>query len=363
VATASDEADGAADKAARMAAEKAILKAEKAERKAARAERGESRLILGLKWLAKLMLSAVFLVWIFFLGVMVGRGTLLNSSAEPAPEAAPVLADQEPGTAADASASSISPYSGTDPAPMPSPYGGEPVFPEEADAEDLYAYIPPDEADPGYVSPAPGIPSDYQAYPPAAPRSGAASAAGPATDGENGRTGGPAPPAPASAIPHVPQTLPASASASAGSPAPSAKPAASPVKPAASAASPARDAEPDPVVALQARRSREAGVADSVSPTLAQAAKPQDDTVYWPGPPKGKGQYTVQVASPTSEQEARTVAERYRKQGFDAYYYATGKGRFPTRVGRFRTAKDADDAQKKLVAAGAKGPYVSKLNS
>ncbi|MDR1035673.1 MAG: SPOR domain-containing protein [Deltaproteobacteria bacterium] len=110
------------------------------------------------------------------------------------------------------------------------------------------------------------------------------------------------------------------------------------------------------MAALQARRAAASG-------QQAQAASPQDDTVYWPASPKGKGLYTVQVAAPTSEAEARSVTERYRKKGFDAYYYSTGKGRFPTRVGRYRTEKEAEAAQQKLVAAGAKGPYVSKLNS
>jgi cell division septation protein DedD len=108
------------------------------------------------------------------------------------------------------------------------------------------------------------------------------------------------------------------------------------------------------VAALQARRGQ--------APTPAPSAAPQDETVYWPSAPAGTGQYTGQIASPTSEKEARAVAERYRKQGFDAYYYATGKGRFPTRVGRYQSSKEAEDAQSKLVAAGAKGPYVSKLN-
>ncbi|MDR1313841.1 MAG: hypothetical protein LBQ12_09125, partial [Deltaproteobacteria bacterium] len=86
-------ADRASEKAARKAAEKAVAKADKSERKAARSERGESRLVLGVKWLAKLMVSAVFLGWIFVLGVMVGRGTLLNSSSKSGADEASLQAD------------------------------------------------------------------------------------------------------------------------------------------------------------------------------------------------------------------------------------------------------------------------------
>jgi hypothetical protein len=67
------------------------------------------------------------------------------------------------------------------------------------------------------------------------------------------------------------------------------------------------------------------------------------------------------VAAPTSEAEAKAQVQSYRKRGFDAYYYSTGKGRFPTRVGRFNTVQEAEGARTKLASAGAKDPYVSRL--
>jgi cell division septation protein DedD len=337
--------DSSVEEAAREAAEKSVRKAAKEGIGEARKAGGsEPRLILGVKWLVKLMLSAVFLVWIFFLGVIVGRGTILNSAAAPDPDDAALQANLREGVQGDAARiGSFSGYADPESFAEPSPYGGEAVFPEDAAGGGPYAYMTPYGSDPGfegpgapgaaatapYPGPAPGIPTVYGAGPPV----------GYPAPGGTQPGSGEAP------LVGVASARPA-AVAAAGAPIP---------VPTASAPA----AAPDPVAELQARRDRDSQMTDGLAPA---PAKPTDATVYWPGPPSGKGLYTVQVAAPTSEEEARATAESYRKRGFDAYYYATGKGRFPTRVGRYGTEKEAGTARDKLEAAGAKGPYVSKLN-
>jgi hypothetical protein len=69
------------------------------------------------------------------------------------------------------------------------------------------------------------------------------------------------------------------------------------------------------------------------------------------------------VASAISEADARSITESYRKKGFDAYYYRTASGRFPVRIGRYETEEQANLAKSALTAAGARGPYVSKLKN
>ncbi|MDR2612020.1 MAG: SPOR domain-containing protein [Deltaproteobacteria bacterium] len=284
------------------------------------------------------MLSAVFLVWIFLLGVLVGRGTLLNAPA-PVQDPAPLqgwIHAEPPRSAAlqDGAYPQAAPDVLADPLPAPSPYGGEAVYLGDTEGGTAYAYIPPGE-DAYPEGSGPGTTDDPAAYPPAE----ASSDTGGALAGAGG-------------VDFFPAVAPAAVPASAAAPVPAARPSPSPAQGRDLASAPplAPAGDTDPVAALQARRQ-------------AAAARPAaDETVYWPKPPSGKGQYTVQVASPVSEEEARHLAEGYRKRGFDAYYYSTGKGRFPTRVGRYQTAKEAEEARARLAEAGSNGPYVSKLN-
>jgi hypothetical protein len=339
-------------------------------REAEGTERKEPRLLLGVKWLAKFMLSALILAWIFFLGVLVGRGTLLNSSDAPkdasalqagAYDARGSAPPEGPAETNGAGAETDPAYLATDPTsgrplPIPSPYGGEPVYLGGNEGSSAYAYIPPPEEEDYPDSPAPGIPpaGGAQLSPQGTPRPDTAPSAASA-------------PSPAAAPAETPAAAAANAPAagsdvaSAAAKAPAAVAAKAPAPAASAKATAAAPADQDPVATLMARRQEAAATKDKPAEAKASQA-PSDETVYWPQAPAGTGQYTVQVASPTSEAEARTVTERYRKRGFDAYYYATGKGRFPTRVGRYRTAEEAGEYLAKLKEAGAKGPYVSRLN-
>jgi cell division septation protein DedD len=98
---------------------------------------------------------------------------------------------------------------------------------------------------------------------------------------------------------------------------------------------------------------RPAGAASSLEET--------PDPGYWPARPLGSGKFTVQLASPTDRDEARRLVESWQKKGFQAYYYPSGS-RFPVRSGRFETEAEAFKAKEGMEAAGARNPYVSKLN-
>jgi hypothetical protein len=84
---------------------------------------------------------------------------------------------------------------------------------------------------------------------------------------------------------------------------------------------------------------------------------------YWPSKPLGQGGFTVQVATAKSMEEAKKYVENYQKLAFKAYYYEKSPKNYPVRVGRFATMSEAEAAKNQLAQAGAKQPYVSKLNN
>ena len=84
---------------------------------------------------------------------------------------------------------------------------------------------------------------------------------------------------------------------------------------------------------------------------------------YWPSKPQGQGGFTVQVATAKSMEEAKKFVEKYQKLAFKAYYYEKSHKNYPVRVGRFATMSEAETAKNQLARAGAKQPYVSKLNN
>jgi cell division septation protein DedD len=125
---------------------------------------------------------------------------------------------------------------------------------------------------------------------------------------------------------------------------------------------------PEPLVATSAPEPPPTTVSPRPSPSAALAADggslpaAAEETRYWPNPPRGEGAYAVQIAAPADEAEARSLTEKYRLLGFEAYYYEKSPTRFPVRVGRFDQKDEADAVKIRLESAGAKDPYVSKLN-
>ncbi|MDR1872764.1 MAG: SPOR domain-containing protein [Deltaproteobacteria bacterium] len=103
--------------------------------------------------------------------------------------------------------------------------------------------------------------------------------------------------------------------------------------------------------------------ADAATPSTANKAKaPEVEVAYWPDKPAGEGLYTVQIALARTEKEAKSIVEAFKKRDFPAYYYEKDKTRFPVRVGRYMTPTEAEVAKIKLSKSGASSPYVSKLN-
>jgi cell division septation protein DedD len=88
-----------------------------------------------------------------------------------------------------------------------------------------------------------------------------------------------------------------------------------------------------------------------------------DETEYWPAKPKGFGSFTIQVASALSQTEAKNLVSRFKAKGFEAYYYLASNGRFPVRVNRYDTMAEAESDKSRLEEAGAKNPYISRLNN
>jgi septal ring-binding cell division protein DamX len=77
---------------------------------------------------------------------------------------------------------------------------------------------------------------------------------------------------------------------------------------------------------------------------------------------QGAGLFTVQVASARSSQEAHQIVANFKARNFEAYFYEKSRTNFPVRVGRYQTQGEAEAAKMALTKAGAKTPYVSKLN-
>lgn len=91
--------------------------------------------------------------------------------------------------------------------------------------------------------------------------------------------------------------------------------------------------------------------------TLAEATPLPPDLAGAPG----TGKFAVQVAEAADAAEAQRKVNLLISQGFNAYFYDGGNGRFPVRVGRFPTNQAAGEAKVLLEELGHKGAYVSVL--
>ncbi|MDR3203278.1 MAG: SPOR domain-containing protein [Deltaproteobacteria bacterium] len=87
-----------------------------------------------------------------------------------------------------------------------------------------------------------------------------------------------------------------------------------------------------------------------------------DDTLYWPAKPPQQGSYTIQIGSAKEEGQAKQTVQKYLNKGFEAYFYKTKAGRYNIRIGRYPTMSEAESAKAEVISAGASSPYVSKLN-
>jgi cell division septation protein DedD len=275
----------------------------------------ESSFVLSLKWVVKLLLSLVFLVWIFILGVLVGRGSIqqnpnLVSKSLSIPNGTMSREDFRSGPG----------------------YGLEGI--EEPGTME-YPLREPDQELSGNGS------KDYysQSYPKTVPSETVAPSPPPEPLNYN----------PVYSSSQTNQMVPDSSYS---------------VEPASYQSS------QNSQRSFEAPQNAQPAYYQSQPPTTSPAPSPssqkvkevpEDDPGYWPEPPSGTGLYTVQVGSPSSEKEARSMVEKYRDKGFEAYYYSRGT-RYPTRVGRFETKDAAEIARARLEKEGASGPYVSKLN-
>lgn len=71
--------------------------------------------------------------------------------------------------------------------------------------------------------------------------------------------------------------------------------------------------------------------------------------------------YAVQATYALTEQAAQSVTDRLKRQGFQAYYYENSRGQYLIRVGHFETVEEARAAREKLTGLGYKDPYISRL--
>jgi cell division septation protein DedD len=340
----------------------------------------EPRWLTLMRWLTRLCVSLIFVVWIFILGFFVGRGTINESlpgvawlesltrgeaeeypeyAEEPAEEpdmalaragslAAGLLAAPETGASGSAASggSGSSGPSGTSGTPGTTRISlaaaaTAPAIKRSLEAGEAMAGELPSRSTP------PAGPS-MESWPDAAEavRSGDT----PEDQGDLELAQGPSTvvtPMPAGPRPPATAVEPA---------APAQQPVTEPV------AESRPEPRPEPAIEPPAETAPEPPAqATAQAPAQAQAPADDDSDLFWPAKPGRSGRFTVQVASVKSEAEARAATERYIAKGFEAYFYRTESGRFPVRVGRYETEEQANIARQALIAAGAQGPYVSKL--
>jgi septal ring-binding cell division protein DamX len=105
---------------------------------------------------------------------------------------------------------------------------------------------------------------------------------------------------------------------------------------------------------------------ENQSLTVTSGVKTVDKNQSEALPPKRKSgeNYTVQVAIARSVEKAEEEAQRLRKQGFDVYYYQVehdNRKYFRIRIGRYATRDEAVAMMEKLEAAGRSNMFVSAL--
>jgi cell division septation protein DedD len=284
----------------------------------------ESSLVLCLKWLTKLILSLLFVFWIFILGVLVGRGSILNVTPFSLEgENLKALEIIEDGLDSDGSVRGedlpylpLNPLGSGDVLESPSPnFAENTLFPNIREAQLLKVY--------GNTSSIP-IPTNV-------PNANTSTRVEQTPVGSNPRVNSPNANSPntdsLASGPNGSHYYGGSSSENTSNP--------------------------------QVFRSSQTGYDYQSEPTLATFA---EDTRYYPGPPKGQGSYTIQIGAPHEEAIARQMVEKFLALGFLAYYYEKSPTLFPVRVGRYETREEAEGFLGRLENLGIKGPYVSKLN-
>jgi cell division septation protein DedD len=288
----------------------------------------ESGLILSIKWIIKLLLSLVFLIWIFILGVLVGRGSIQHN---------PQLAPKNVTPMLNLSQSAFSSGSYDEILSIPEPVTREyPVSqpPEEnAPNGNNFTFIPINQET--NYKPDKSVPvnnaSTSEDYPPSVKEAPQLSHYPPKDNNPNSDV-------------NFGYVIYASNDNNLS------------------------QQSLTPIVEKKSPKTTEntstrTPNTSTTNTSISNNTSVSTDPGYWPKAPQGTGTFTVQIASPTNENEAKSTVEKYRKKGFDAYYYPSTTGsRFPTRVGRYNTKEEAEVAKIKLEKEGAVGPYVSKLN-
>ncbi|MDR1657724.1 MAG: SPOR domain-containing protein [Deltaproteobacteria bacterium] len=348
--------------------------AQAAKAKPAKDPAAESKVLLTVKWLTRLCLSIIFLVWVFILGFLIGRGKLADA-----------ISDLSPFGKTEANTDEIQAMALSDFNDDLVPPKGYPVVIEQYETDE-----PADAwSSPQWVMENGALTSSQSAPNQAltalgdsnkAPGSGqqtqktdplTASAAPAASTDDQGRTDGASRPEANSVTPEVTASSPKTEVPAGNQPAepknPNQTQAASTSPPAGAPGN--NQVNPSPLSAAASRPQNanspapgaKTDIPNAATPSQTMAASNQD--YFWPEKPKSTGKFTVQVASPTTESEAKAIAEQYLTKGFEAYYYHSQNGRhFPVRVGRYDSEAQANAAKELLAAAGANQPYVSKLN-
>ncbi|MDR1395218.1 MAG: SPOR domain-containing protein [Deltaproteobacteria bacterium] len=297
------------------------------------------------KWLTRLFFSLVFLVWIFILGVLVGRGSLWDNPASPLPGPAPMTGVPPEVTETDPLLAEYLLPPPSRPAARPAaaadyPYPAAAGYAdpgeawnrlEETGALDTAGQLIPEAEEPGTAALI-----DLNTPPkPAVSPAGSFRSLRPDARTE----------IVTSSVLRKPASVTAASGTAAQNPPALTRPAASAIQP--SYAQPPAAIQPAPP--------------SQPPPSQAQAqAQTQDE--YWPAKPQGQGSFTVQVAAAKTDQEARQIAAKFQNSKQPAYFYRNSRGQYPVRVGRYRTMTEAETAKIALAAAGAKLPYVSRLN-
>ncbi|MEW5723261.1 MAG: SPOR domain-containing protein [Thermodesulfobacteriota bacterium] len=94
-----------------------------------------------------------------------------------------------------------------------------------------------------------------------------------------------------------------------------------------------------------------------------KTVKPEESAAPPPARKPGEN-FTVQVAAAPTVEEAQRIVAKLKKQGFNAYFYQVeekGRRYMRVRVGRYRTRQEAQEAVDKLAALGRKGLFISTL--
>jgi cell division septation protein DedD len=309
------------------------------------ANKNEPSWLSSVKWLTRLFLSFVFLVWIFILGVLVGRGSLWEypngSFLNPAKPNSPAKMTVETANWEEPAQTpkAPSPAKTTDPPPK----AGPSVASSASSAS-------------GASSVASNASVALNAFAPSDPSFEAGPKAGPDEDLNPQVTSREDPPASSpleNDESHLSEGDNLSEESMAGSFAKD------PEIARLSKFAPTEGSSP----LIQAKPLTNPPKEIPKTPKAAPAplAPSREADSYWPAKPKGSGGFTIQVGSGKTATEAKKIVEHFQALNFSAYYYEKNSRNFPVRVGRYQSQAEAEADKAKLAKAGAFQPYVSKL--